>query len=286
VPASFFNMVKQTVSAVASGGTGALTLATAEAGYISLATAGAVDGDVFDYAIQEAAKFEVGRGTYSTTGPTLTRTTVHISSAGAGVAETFSTTGVNTKLIGVTAAETMRAIDPRGKHVLPLPYTAFQKLQTGGPGVQALADTATNKNPLGGHAFDAASVERAIARIPLPKSVDRSQGYRYRVRWYHPAATTNFGVVWGSRAVARGDNEALDAAFGTEVNVTDVGGVTERQYISAWSTMVTPAGSWAEDDTLDVEISRLATSGSDNLAQDAIMYYVDLEFITLAGTDA
>jgi len=286
VPASFFNMVKQTVSAVASGGTGALTLATAEAGYLSLATAGAVDGDVFDYTIQEAAKFEVGRGTYSSTGPTLTRTTVYTSSAGAGTPETFSTTGVNTKLIGVTAAESMRAIDPRGKHVLPLPYTAFQKQQATGPGVQPLSDTTTNKNPLGGHAFDAASIERAVARIPLPKSVDRSQGYRFRVRWYHPAATTNYGTVWGSRAVARGDNEALDAAFGTEISVTDTGGTTERQYITGWSTMVTPAGSWADDDTLDVEISRQATHGSDNLAQDAIMFYVDLEFITLAGTDA
>jgi hypothetical protein len=64
-------------------GTGAISLGSAVSGYQTFAAAGALSGQLVPYAIQDAAgAFEYGRGTYSSSGPTLTRTTILGSSNG------------------------------------------------------------------------------------------------------------------------------------------------------------------------------------------------------------
>lgn len=79
-------------------GTGAITLGSPVAGCLSFSDAGVQDGDVVSYSIKDGAATEVGRGTYSSTGPTLTRTTVLKSTNSnsainitSGVAEVFIT---------------------------------------------------------------------------------------------------------------------------------------------------------------------------------------------------
>ena len=70
-------------------GTGTLTLGSAVTGYLSFATAGVTNGQVVTYAIEDydgsgnIVAREVGAGTYSSTGPTLSRDTVY-SSTNAG----------------------------------------------------------------------------------------------------------------------------------------------------------------------------------------------------------
>ena len=64
----------------ATTGTGAITLAGAVAGYQSFAVVG--NGNTTYYCILSGTAWEVGLGTYSTTGPTLTRTTVFSNSNG------------------------------------------------------------------------------------------------------------------------------------------------------------------------------------------------------------
>ena len=65
------------------------TLGSAVAGYQSFATAGVTNGNTVYYSSSDGTNWEVGIGTYSTTGPTLTRTTI-LSSSNAGSAVTFT----------------------------------------------------------------------------------------------------------------------------------------------------------------------------------------------------
>lgn len=58
----------------ATVGTGTITLGAAVSGYLSFAGAGAANGDIVSYGISDGTNSEVGTGTYTTSGTTLTRT--------------------------------------------------------------------------------------------------------------------------------------------------------------------------------------------------------------------
>jgi hypothetical protein len=67
--------VQQTVSG--TPGTGAVTLSTAVAGYQTIAQAGIVSGQTVSYLITDTGNaWEYGQGTYSSSGPTLTRSNI------------------------------------------------------------------------------------------------------------------------------------------------------------------------------------------------------------------
>ncbi len=72
------NRAKMTVAS--APGTGAISLGSAVAGYQTLAAAGVGSGDLVSYAIEDGSNWELGLGSYSSSGPTLTRATILASS--------------------------------------------------------------------------------------------------------------------------------------------------------------------------------------------------------------
>lgn len=80
--AKLFNRAKMTTSTT---GSGTVTLGSASVGYQSFADAGVSNGDVVQYVIEEGGNFEIGTGTYSATGTSLTRSPTESSNAGAAI---------------------------------------------------------------------------------------------------------------------------------------------------------------------------------------------------------
>jgi len=129
--------------------------------------------------------------------------------------------------------------------------------------------------------FDNSSDEHAQFMIAMPKSWDGGNIY-YTVYWIGLAATT--GVAWGLEVLSLNDNEEFNQAYVNPIIVTDdsQGDVTEL-LISAKSGAIACSG--ADGDLLCLQFYRDVSDGNDDMAGDARLVGLLIEYTTNAATD-
>lgn len=91
----------------ATTGTGAITLGSAVDGYQTFAAAGVANGNVVRYVIEDGTGWEIGTGTYTATGSTLTRTVSESSDGGAAI----TLGGDATVFVGLLASDIVQVSD-------------------------------------------------------------------------------------------------------------------------------------------------------------------------------
>lgn len=165
-----------------------------------------------------------------------------------------------------------------------LPASALLPTITNGANA-VYSETTTNKNIISGMAFDAATLEHAQFSIVMPKSWNLGT-VAAKFHWKHGATTTNFGVTWALEAVAVGNDDALDVAFGTEQIIADVGGTTNDLYTTASTPALTIAGTPAEGDYVNFQVYRDVADAGDTMAADAVLLGITLLYGTVSNSDA
>lgn len=196
-------LVNRAKVATATTGTGAITLGAAESGYQTFADAGVVDADVVRYVIEDGADWEIGTGTYSSTGPTQTRTltesstgsllnlsgsaVVYVTAAGQDIVQpsdlaTVATTGAYTDLSGLPTLYTDASVDT---HLNTGTASAGEVLSWTGsdydwvPPPSALGSTWTNVASLRNFNTsyqNTSSVSRAVSLTSVGFSTDAGRG--------------------------------------------------------------------------------------------------------------
>lgn len=259
-------------------GTGNFTVSGALEGHRTLASLLSVN-DTFDYMIRAFdGDWESGVGTY-TAANQFARTTVKESS-NAGSLVNFA--AGNKWVIMVPTAERMDRALYGGKEELYFPAVSMTPATTNGA-ASGSVETTTNKVMIETLDFDASADEYAQFSFRAPKNWNLST-LTFVPVWSHPSTATNFGVAWAIQAVAIGNDDAMDAAFGAAAVVTDDGGTTDDAYVGAESASVTVAGTPAEGDLIVVQVFRDVSDAGDDLAVDARLHGITLYLTTNAPT--
>jgi hypothetical protein len=182
---------------------------------------------------------------------------------------------------GVTNATNATNLTGAQKLTIWLPAGAWAARTTNGaaPGT---VETATNKIMLKTLDFDQSTEEYAQFMVAMPKSWNEGT-ITAQFRW---SSTASGDVVWGIRAVAISDDDALDAAFGASQTITDTNGTAGDLMESAETPAITIGGSPVENDVVVLEIYRKSADAADTIAADTRLHGVKIFYTSTGVSDA
>lgn len=171
-----------------------------------------------------------------------------------------------------------------GRHTIPILASSMISRSTNGAS-DGVAETTTNKVMVLTKDFDATTQEFVQFYVPMPKSWNEGT-ITARFHWTATTGTAAQGVVWGIAGLARSDDDALDTAFGTAVEVTDAYIASNDVHISAETAAVTIGGTPAAQDIVVFQVYRDPADGADTKTGDAKLLAVELFLMYDAGTDS
>ncbi len=213
-----------------------------------------------------------------------------LANAATGNGPTLSSTGetnvdinINPKGSGVLKSATA-AIKIAGKETIWIPAAAMYGPTTN-PADAAQVETTATRPDLKVFDFDASTKQYTQFTIAMPKSWNEGT-LTYQVYW-SPSTTNTGNAIFGLQGVACADNDTIDVAYGTAIEVTDAGiGTVEDQQITSESSAMTVAGSPAAGEQSYFQLYRDAADGSDTFTGECRVLGIKLFFTTDAANDA
>lgn len=167
----------------------------------------------------------------------------------------------------------------QGTHTIMVPASAMVSRTTNGA-PSGVVELTTNDVMLASKDFDQTTSEGVQFMLPVPKSVSETT---FTAQFGWTAASGTGTVTWSISALAVGDDDAMDAAFGSAQAVTDTLLTANDMHITSATAAVTPSGTWTEGDALIVQITR---DIADTLNADAKLLWCKVLVTINASNDA
>jgi len=172
-----------------------------------------------------------------------------------------------------------------GKQPVWIPAAAMRPTVSNGCAALVDVETTAGRPDMTVLDFDKDADEHAQFKIAMPKAWDLGT-MTFKVHWTSATGVTT-GVAWGLQAVAVGDNQSIDVAYGTPVVVTDdCQSAAEEEYITAESSAMTVAGTLVAEMDVYFRIFRDVSDANDDLDGDARLLGVKLFYTVNAFNDA
>ena len=216
-------LVNRAKMSTSTTGTGTITLGSAESGYQSFADAGVSDGDVVRYAIEDGDDWEIGSGTYTATGTTLSRTVDESSNSDAALNLTGSA------VVFITAA----AEDVFQGELFAENYDGTSTLPSA-TGANAVAIGTGVGGPANASGFNA---------IALGVDAQSTGGASVAMAYSTASASYSF-AAGGGNSQTYGASGANSAAIGTSSNARGSGSVAlgKSAYVDTLGTQAVALG--------------------------------------------
>jgi hypothetical protein len=138
-------------------------------------------------------------------------------------------------------------------------------------------ELSTNKQTIDGFDFDAATEKYVDFKLVMPDEWDRST-IKAKVYWTNGEASGSGDVIWGLKAVACSNDDALDASFGTAQEVTDTALTDGDAMVTAATSALTVGGSPALGDIVQFRAYRKAADGNDTYDKKARLLGVLIQY--------
>jgi len=161
-----------------------------------------------------------------------------------------------------------------------LPVRMFIPETTGGSAVYTEYEYGTNDVMIAHMAFDKDSTERADAIVVMPEDWDLGT---VQVKFYWipgSGASAMEQVRWSVSGIAVGNDDVIDATYGSALAVTDTvtAGTTGDLHITGPVGPITIGGTPELEDLINFRVSRIHDHGDDDMAGDAWLVGILIQY--------
>ena len=261
-------------------GTGGATTSGSGSTVTINTTAGGVTGIVGGTGISASAN--TGNVTVTNTGVTSLAANSPASVSGATGAVTVTIGNATTSVLGVASftstdfAVTAGAVTLSHQRNIVLMAGSGWSTTTAGCAYSTLVESTTNKENIWYADFDKDTDENIEWSIILPNDFATDATATMTAQFVWTAASGSGNVTWACKWISYGDNEVIDAAYGTAQSVTDTLQTANYKHVSSATAAITGAGTPAAGEFAQIRVYRDVSE--DGLTTDARLMSVILTY--------